>query len=336
MGYADIVFPNLNIWLLNVPKNIVIGNFTIAWYGVMIALGMLAGLEIASYVGGKYSGLKEEVSDFFLWGIVFGVLGARIYYVVFEWDYYRLHLSEIFNIRNGGLAIYGGVIASFLAVWVFTKKRKISFPELMDTCIPGLALGQAIGRWGNFFNREVFGGYSDGLFAMQLPTLAVRGRDISDELTEHIAVAESGVAYIQVHPTFLYESLWNLALVIIILCVWKKGRRFRGENVLIYLGGYGLGRFWIEGIRTDRLYIGETGIAVSQLLAGICVVASIILWLLAERKRKRDGITGRIVEVVDKNKKEDDSKKAEETESEDGVPAEQTAESATEESSETE
>ena len=220
---------------------------------------------------------KRQIWDFAIYAIVFSIIGARAYYVVFQWDMYKDNLLEILNLRNGGLAIYGGVIAAFITLWIYCKIKKQSFLQIADICVPGLVLGQVIGRWGNFTNREVFGEYSDSLLAMRIPIDAVRGGDISESIATHVI---EGTNFIQVHPTFLYESLWNLALLAIMLC-YRKHTKFEGEQWLLYLGGYGLGRAWIEGIRTDTLFIPHTTVAVSQVLAIVlfcfAVVADIVV-----------------------------------------------------------
>lgn len=195
--------------------------------------------------------------------MIFGVIGARIYYVVFEWDSYKDNLLEIFRMRNGGLAIYGGVIAAFITLFVWCRIKKRDPREIGDTAMAGLLLGQIIGRWGNFTNREVFGKYTDGLLAMRIPLEAVRDRtDITEDIASHIT---EGINYIQVHPTFFYESALNLLLLAAILLYYRH-KRFRGEICLMYLGGYGIIRFFVEGIRTDQLKLAGTSIAVSQVL----------------------------------------------------------------------
>lgn len=188
--------------------------------------------------------------DLALVAIICSVIGARVYYVIFRWDLYKDDLLSVFNLRQGGLAIYGGVIAAIITVFVFSRVRKLSMGLLCDTAGLGLVLGQVIGRWGNFFNREAFGGYTDGLFAMQLPLSAVRSSDVTDSLLQHV-VEVNGISYIQVHPTFLYESLWNLILLILLI-LFTRHKRFDGEVFLLYLAGYGIGRFWIESLRTDN------------------------------------------------------------------------------------
>ena len=269
---ADIRFPNLGITIDSLGKSISVGGFSIAYYGIIIAVGMIAGFYMASWQAKRLGQNSEVILDLALWDIFFAIIGARLYYVIFSWDYYCEHPAEIFNIRGGGMAIYGGVIAGVLTTFVFAKVKKLSFGELTDAASSGLLVGQIFGRWGNFFNREVFGSYTDNLFAMQLKQSQVRSSDVNTDLLRHL-VDIDGVKYIQVHPTFLYESLWNLLLLIVIL-LWTKKRKFGGQIFLMYLFGYGLGRFWIEGIRVDQLMLFETGIPVSQLLSGLLAVIS--------------------------------------------------------------
>lgn len=263
MNSGDISFPHLGIELHNVPQGFTVFGIQIMWYGVLVALGMIAGITTALRQAKKEHIDTELIWDFAIPAILFGVIGARIYYVVFFWEMYRDDPLSVFNVRAGGLAIYGGVIASILTCFVFTKIKKISFLKFLDVCIPGLIIGQVIGRWGNFVNREVFGRYTDGLFAMRLPIVDVRSRDVTLELAEHMFT--DGVNYIQVMPTFLYESVLNL-IVFLIMILYRKHKKFQGEIALIYLGGYGIVRFFIEGLRTDRLLLWNTNIAVSQLL----------------------------------------------------------------------
>ncbi len=271
MGNMDIAFPNLGIYLRNVPKSFTIFGFQIALYGVIIAIGVLGGVLLAAKVARLEKLDSDVIWDFAIYAIIFSIIGARVYYVVFSWDRYKDDLLSVFNLRNGGLAIYGAVIAAFLTLWIYCLKKKQSFLQLADICVPGLVLGQVIGRWGNFTNREVFGEYTDSLLAMRLPTQMVRVGDISETIAAHMT---EGTNYIQVHPTFLYESLWNLALLALLL-LYRKHKKFEGEQWLLYLGGYGLGRAWIEGIRTDTLFIPHTTIAVSQVLAVVLFVVAL-------------------------------------------------------------
>ena len=304
MNITDISFPNLGLYLNNVPKCITVFGFDIMFYGILIAIGMLAGTAMAAHIAKKTNQNPDMYWDFVIYAIIVSIICARLYYVAFEWDNYKNNLLSIFNLRQGGLAIYGGVIGAFITVFAYAKIKKVSPRLLGDTAVPGLILGQAIGRWGNFFNREVFGEYTDNIFAMRLPIDAVRSWDISDSLREHIV---EGTNYIQVHPTFLYESLWNLG-VLALLLLWRKHKKFDGEIILLYLGGYGLGRAWIEGIRTDQLYIPHTTVPVSQVLAIALVVFSIVTDIAARIViKKRAQKTGRITEQETEQKTEQKS-----------------------------
>ncbi len=271
MDQMDIAFPNLGIYLHNVPQAFYIGSFRVALYGCMIALGMLCGILMATHIAKKTKQSPDTYWDISIWLIIFSLVGARIYYVIFFWDAYKDDLLQIFNVRAGGLAIYGGVLGGILTAYIYCVIKKLYLPEILDTAVFGLLVGQIIGRWGNFFNREVFGGYTDGLLAMRLPVAAVRERDITAELASKMS---EGVNYIQVHPTFLYEGLWNLG-VLLFLLAFLKHRRFKGEMFLLYLAGYGIGRAWIEAIRTDQLYITGTSIPVNLVMGVFMAAASI-------------------------------------------------------------
>lgn len=280
MNVGDIAFPNLGIYLKDVPKSFSIFGLDIAFYGLIIGLGVLAGLLLAVQMA-KITGQNPDTYwDFAIYAVIFSIVGARIYYVIFAWDYYKDDLLGIFKFRNGGLAIYGGIIAAFLTLFIYCRIKKCNPLLIGDTAMPGLILGQAIGRWGNFMNREVFGEYYDGLFSMQLPIDAVRARDISDNIAAHVP---EGANYINVHPTFLYESAWNL-LVLAALLLFRRHKRFDGELCLLYLGGYGLGRFVIEGIRTDTLFIPGTQVPVSQVLALLMVLFSVAADVVVRRR----------------------------------------------------
>lgn len=286
----NINFPHLGIYLENVGKSISIFGFEIAFYGITIAAAMLAGLWIAMHTAKKTGQNPDLYFDMGMLAIFCALIGARAYYVIFAWDNYKDNLLEIFNLRHGGLAIYGGVIGGAIAVYLFARVKKQKFLQLADTASVGLVLGQIIGRWGNFFNREAFGGYTDNLFAMQLPLDAVYSWDVTPEMMENLRTA-GGVQYIQVHPTFLYESLWNL-MVLALLAVCTKRKKFHGEVFCLYLLGYGLGRAWIEGLRTDQLWIPGTEIPVSQVLAVVLVVVSAIVITVKRRKAKMVESTG--------------------------------------------
>ncbi len=281
---GSIRFPHLGIVLSHVPKSFSVGGFEIACYGMVLAAAILTGIFLVMLVA-RLTGQNED--DYFYLSVIavlVAILGARLYYVVFSWDYYSRHLSEIFNLRRGGLAIYGGIAGGCIALAVFCRVRKMNFPRVLDTAVVGVVWGQIVGRWGNFFNREAFGGYTDNLLAMQLPLTDVRESEVSEAMLENLQEID-GVSYIQVHPTFFYESLWNLGVLLVLLFLtFRIKKRRPGVVVLSYLLLYGIGRFWIERLRTDQLLLFGTGLPVSQLLSGILVLFSVILLFVINRK----------------------------------------------------
>lgn len=277
----EIWFPNLGIEiekLSNVAFNIF--GINVYWYGVIIGSGIMLALLLAIYEAKRTNQKPDDYIDFTMIAIVVCVICARLYYVIFSWDYYSQHISEVFAIRNGGLAIYGGIIGGVITAFLFTKKKKLNFWLFADTAAPSLLLGQIIGRWGNFFNREAFGGYTDGLFAMRYMKDQVS--NIPQSVINNI-VTVNGVDYIQVQPTFLYESLWNLG-VFIILMILKRNKKFDGQIFGLYILGYAIGRVWIEGLRTDQLILGHTGIAVSQLLSAVLIFVGIAILYMRNKK----------------------------------------------------
>lgn len=287
MNGADLSFVNLGITIDHMRNSVSIFGFRIAFYGIIIGLGMLAGIAVALSDAKRRGQDPDMYLDFALYAIIISIIGARAYYVIFDWDNYKDNLLQIFNLRAGGLAIYGGVIGAVLTLIVFTRARKQSFFSMADSGVLGLITGQIIGRWGNFFNCEAFGGFTDNLLAMRIKMSLVNPSMISQELVDK-QIVENGVAYIQVHPTFLYESVWNLGVLAFMLW-YRKRKKFDGEMLWIYFLGYGLGRVWIEGLRTDQLKLPGTGLAVSQLLSAVlvCVAAVVIV----TRRKKLKGET---------------------------------------------
>ncbi|MBR1641628.1 MAG: prolipoprotein diacylglyceryl transferase [Butyrivibrio sp.] len=279
----DIAFPHLGLYLKDVPKSFSVFGFSIAMYGVIIGLGFLVALLIISRVAKWSDQNPDDYWDLAIYIIIFSIVGARLYYVIFAWDYYKDDLLSIFNTRNGGLAIYGGVIAGFTTLFIYTRIRKKNFFLLGDTIMFGLVFGQTMGRWGNFTNREAFGEYTDNLFAMRLPVEMVRSGEITELMKAHMSDATN---YIQVSPTFLYESMWNLCLFVLMLLYFKH-RKFVGENILLYLGGYGLGRAWIEALRTDQLKIPVLGLPVSQVLAICLVIFAVVTDIIVRIRLKK-------------------------------------------------
>ncbi|MBO7711819.1 MAG: prolipoprotein diacylglyceryl transferase [Lachnospiraceae bacterium] len=293
MGADSILFPNLHITLAHVGQGVQIGPLWIAFYGICIAAAMLAGINLAMYLAKKTGQDPDTYFNFAIVAVILSVLGARIYYVAFSWDYYGAHPARILDLRGGGLAIYGGVITGILCAVVYCRRKRLNLLLFLDTALPAVTLGQAIGRWGNFFNREVFGGYTDSLFAMALPKDILPVDEVTDVMLANPLVRD-GVTFVQVHPTFLYESLWNFVLLIIMLVIIMEGRhgksrkRFDGEIACLYLLGYGLGRFWIEGIRTDRLLIPGTALPVSQVISGILAAAGATVLIVGFCRSQRD------------------------------------------------
>lgn len=266
MTDSPIRFPGLfGDWAITISsKAIDIGN-GIYWYGILIALGMLLALWWCMRQRTKYGIRDDDLIDGLLWGIPSAIVGARLYYVLFYLSEFKDHeghfsWSKAIAIWDGGLAIYGGVIAVVIVAVILCRSRHIKLGAMMDLVVMGLLIGQAIGRWGNFLNREAFGSETTLPWRMQLTTTA-------GELVE-------------VHPTFLYESLWNLVGLLLIVFVVSKARRFDGENTCFYFLWYGVGRFWIEGLRTDSLYLFNWTIAgqpirVSQVLSLVLMIAAL-------------------------------------------------------------
>ncbi len=280
----SIRFPHLGIYLPNVGKTISVFGFDIAYYGITIAIAMIVGISIALHEAKRTGQNQDTYLDLLMLTMLTSVVGARIYYVIFSWDNYKDNLGEILNIRNGGLAIYGGIIAGAITVFVYSKITKMKFLQIADTVCMGLVAGQIIGRWGNFFNREAFGEYTNNLLAMQLPVSAVRKNEITSAMWNHV-VTIGGVEYIQVHPTFLYEGLWSF-MVLLFLFWFRKRKKFEGELFFCYLAGYGAGRFWIESLRTDQLLLPGIHVPVSQMLSAVLVIVSLSVIICKRRKNR--------------------------------------------------
>lgn len=301
---TNIRFPNLGIELRNVPTGIDVFGFRIAFYGMIIGFGMLMGWLIAEWMAKKTGQSTELYLDFALVAIIVSVIFTRLGYVLFSLEEFVDNPLEIFNLRSGGMMIYGGIFGAILSAVVFCKVKKYSFWLLADTGCIGLVTGQIIGRWGNFFNREAFGKYTDGIFAMHLdlrdvsydykmPVVRLQekfaGKEAAYESIMEIRnniISVNGAEYIQVHPTFLYESMWNFVLLIFLI-FYTKHKKFDGEVMLLYMAGYGLGRLWIEGLRTDQLFLWGTPIPVSQLIAASMAIISFGLIMYKRRKIRK-------------------------------------------------
>ncbi len=278
-----VTFPGLG-WSFDINRvAISIFGLDLYWYGTLIAIGYLLAVLYATKRGRQFGLDPDKMTDVVFIATIIGVIGARLYYVAFRWDYYSQDLSLIFDMRSGGLGIYGGIIAGFLAGWIVGKWKKVRFLPLADTAAGGFLLAQGIGRWGNFVNVEAFGSNTTLPWGMSGPTIV-------NYLTQHEAEIEAlGVAIdpnMPVHPTFFYESMWCL-LGFGLMQLMVKKRKFDGQLFLFYIGWYGAGRMFIEGLRTDSLLIGNTGIRVSQLVAAVAVVAAVSIWLYVNNRLKK-------------------------------------------------
>ena len=265
MILTKVSFPGLGIGEFNLnPIAFELWNdFGIAWYALIITFGMIFAVSYVIFRAKKIGINSDVISDYAIFVIPFGIIGARLYYVFMKLEDFHT-LKEVFDIRSGGLAIYGGIIAGTLTVFIISKIKKISFPALGDCVVPGLIMAQAIGRWGNFMNVEAYGAVTKLPWRMCSPTIA------SELLSKNLIDAEQYASIVAgelgVHPTFLYESLWNVVGFILINLYFNR-KRYDGQAILLVFGWYGLGRLWIEGLRTDSLYLFNSGIRVSQLLA---------------------------------------------------------------------
>ncbi|HHU49510.1 MAG: prolipoprotein diacylglyceryl transferase [Caldicoprobacterales bacterium] len=248
----------------------------IYWYGILISIGVLLGIILAMRNARLFGIDQDSIVDFALIAIPLAIIGARLYYVIFEWDQYRENLLDIFNIRKGGLAIYGGVIGGILAGLIFTKWKKHDFWNLADICAPSLILGQAIGRWGNFVNQEAYGYIVANPEWQWFPAAVF----IEADQQWHLA-------------TFFYESMWNF-LIFIFLMSYRKRRKKTGEVFLLYIILYAFGRFFIEGLRTDSLYIGS--IRVSQLLSAVLFIVCIGLFIY--RRKHSESVASGLEEAA--------------------------------------
>ncbi len=266
----SIRFPNLGINLEHIGSSVHVFGFDITYYGILICAGMLMGIWFVLLEAKRQNQDPNLCLKMILCTLLGGVIGARLYYVIFSWDLYQQDWMEIFYIQRGGLALYGGILGGALTIWVFCRIQKLAFAQMTDIVCMGLLIGQIIGRWGDFFNRDSFGEYTDGFFAMLLPLTEVNSSQVTEQVLKNLQTI-GGEAYIQVQPVFLYEIIWNLALWLIILGIRRK-KNFHGEISLIYLCGYGLGRCWMESLRTDQLLIPGTHLGVSLVLSVVTVV----------------------------------------------------------------
>ena len=281
----SIIFPGLGGLSLEPARGFTIPGttFTIYYYGVIIALGLVLSVLYGLRRSKEFGLKQDDIIDGILWIVPLAIICTRAYYVLSEWDQYKGDFVKMINIRDGGLAIFGGVIGAAGGVVIFSKVKKVSLPAVLDLVAVSFLIGQAIGRWGNFINREAFGSYTDSFLAMQIPMkyLGAGTGEAFDKLRQ-MAVEINGVSYIQVHPTFLYESLWNVAGFVLLHFLSKK-RQYDGQVALGYAAWYGLGRAFIEGLRMDSLYWGP--FRGSQLLAAVICFASVVVLMIMSLKK---------------------------------------------------
>ena len=265
--YGTISFPGLGLSFNPSRVAFSIGSKPIYWYGIIIAAGFLLAVYYAMKRADQFGLTQDNIIDMLICAVPLAIIGARAYYCLFSWNLYKDDPIRVLYIWEGGLAIYGGVIGAVIGLFIYTKVKKVKTSAMLDIGGLGLLIGQSIGRWGNFMNREAFGAQTNSFLRMGL--------------------TDASGATIYVHPTFLYESVWN-AIGLLILHFYSKRRKFDGQIFLMYLGWYGLGRMFIEGLRTDSLYVGSSNLRVSQLLAGICFLAVVIFLVYDKIFREHD------------------------------------------------
>lgn len=308
--YTKVFFDGLG-FSVDIPSvAFTIFGYSVHWYGLIIAFGFTLAVLYGGRMAYKWKMSLDGMTDVLIWGTLFGIVGARAYYVAFEWEYYSQHLNEIPAIWNGGIAIYGGIIGALIGAAIGCKIGKIEFLNLLDLGSLGLLIGQGIGRWGNFFNQEAFGANTDtALFRMW-----------SEKIQYTLEASQSTLAdkgmtvdpFTPVHPTFLYESVWCLLSFVILHIVVTKHRKFKGEIFMLYGILYGAERMIVEGLRTDSLYIGDTSIRASQLLSAIIVVVALAFFITFMVKYLKDKLPKSMVVVpVEATPKNDEIKETE-------------------------
>jgi phosphatidylglycerol:prolipoprotein diacylglycerol transferase len=260
------------------PILVKIGPLTIRWYGLLIATAVLLGVSLSQYLAKRRNVNPELLSDLSIWLVVAAIPAARLYYVLFEWAEYAQNPQKIIAIWEGGIAIHGAILGGTLAALIFAKLKKVSFWQLADLVAPSLILGQAIGRWGNFFNSEAFGSPTNLPWKLYIPP-------------EHRPPELASFEYF--HPTFLYESRWDFMVFALLLTLFFRGVSGKlnlkvGSLFMVYLTGYSIGRFWIEGLRTDSLMLGSLRIAQVVSLTGILLGLAGLAWLYIQKRRLPD------------------------------------------------
>lgn len=278
-------FPNLNIHWENVGQKINLFGMEVTYFGILLGVAILFGIALTMWIAHRNGQEAEEYLNLSIFVIVFGIIGARVYYVLFGFEQFKGHWTKIFNMRSGGLAFYGALIAGIITVFIYCKRQGLIVWKVLDTIVPALLIGQILGKLGNFFNREAFGEYTDGIFAMQLPIDSVRAVDVTEKMRQNVEKID-GVNMIQVSPLFLYEMVLCLILLIGLL-IYKRFEVYKGEIFLLYVIGYGAGRFFIEMGRVDKLRTLIFHLPVSQVVAVLSVIIAMVL--LAVTYKSGDG-----------------------------------------------
>ncbi|WP_461810038.1 prolipoprotein diacylglyceryl transferase [Faecalimonas sp.] len=294
-----ISFPNLNIYWENVGENINLFGIEITYFGILLGVAILLGVVLTMWLAHRSGQEAEEYLTLSIFVIIFGVIGARVYYVLFGLEQFEGNWVKIFNIRSGGLAFYGALIAGVITVFIYCKRQGLIVWKVLDTIVPALLIGQILGKLGNFFNREAFGEYTDGIFSMQLPIDSVRAMDVTEKMRQNVEKID-GVNMIRVSPSFLYEII--LCLIILIgLLIYQRFEVYKGEIFLLYVISYGAGRFFIESGRVDKLKTLIFDLPVSQVVAVLSVV--IAMGLLGITYKSGDGQGRGISRMKSKKKK---------------------------------
>ena len=302
MNYTEVSFPGLGITVNIDQVAFSIFGIEVYWYGLLISLGMVLCVVLGVLHSKKNKFSSDLVFDVILVSLPCAIVGARLYYVLSEWEMYSGDLIKIFDTRSGGLAVYGGILGAFIGTLIMCKIRKIPFSAVVDFCVVYIPLGQAIGRWGNFFNQECFG------TTTTLPW-GMKSSEVESYLRLYFPDLDSTMA---VHPTFFYEFLATITIFFILLYV-RKYSKHAFESMAVYMILYGVARFFIEGLRTDSLYIGDTGIRTSQLFSAVLVVSGVIYLVVAYKKNiKRVYISEELMNktFLDSNKKVEKVEKA--------------------------
>lgn len=279
---AAVRFPKIGIEIEHLPKEIQIFGIRISFYGILLACAMLCGLLLVERIAKQAKQNTERYLDFAIRAIIVGLLGARAGYVIVRWQEFKQAPAQIFSLKNGGLSYFGAMLCVLLLAYLFCKRKKLSLLSFCDTLVPGVLLGQIIGRWGDFFSHDILGRQTDGAFAMQL-SLAEVEKGASGERPYATLMAEQE-RYVQVHPVFLYEILWNLGLLTVLLLLHRK-KKFDGQLLYLYCMGYSVIRFLMEFFRADVIYLGDSGITGGMIVSGALFLGAAAAYGAEFRKR---------------------------------------------------